>query len=156
MNFSTYWTITLIMRTVLSLQRCKVHAKFSTICSSPFKMTDNTCSLGNQVRQKPGSAQFSYMVQRDSSASHFEGAEITFLLSTDQRQMSIRPNIHDTTGYKRTCAVEQAVLCIWPVHGVKRALPCTAGSLELGSLHTPDALFQEGMLHQPRFWLATE
>ena len=40
------------------------------------------------------------------------------------------------------CAVEQAVLCIWPVHEAKRALLSTGGSLEPGSLHTQGALFQ--------------
>ena len=34
----------------------------------------------------------------------------------------LRPKIQDTTGYKQTCAVEQAVLCIWPVHEAEHVL----------------------------------
>ena len=56
----------------------------------------------------------------------------------------LRPKMHNTTGYKQTCAVEQAV------HVAKCALPSTAGSLELGSLHTQGALFRESMSHQSR------
>ena len=47
-------------------------------------------------------------------------------------------------------AVEQAVTCIWLLYETKRALPSTSGLLELGSLHTWGALFQESMSHQPR------
>ena len=39
----------------------------------------------------------------------------------------VRPKIHCYTGYKRTCAVEQAVSCIWPVNEAKRALLSTGG-----------------------------
>ena len=62
----------------------------------------------------------------------------------------LRPKLHSYTGCKRTCSVEQAVLCIWPVHEAKRALLSTGGSLELGSLHTRGALFWESTSHQPR------
>ena len=54
------------------------------------------------------------------------------------------------TGCKRTCPVEQAVSCVWPVHEAKRALLNTGGSLELGSLHTRGALLWESISHQPR------
>ena len=54
------------------------------------------------------------------------------------------------TGCKRTCSVEQAVSCIWPLHKAKHALLSTGGSLELGSLHTLGALFWESTSHQPK------
>ena len=47
-------------------------------------------------------------------------------------------------------AVEQAVLCIWPVHEAKHALLSTGGLLELGALHTRGALVWESMSHQLR------
>ena len=61
-----------------------------------------------------------------------------------------RPKLHGYTGCKRTCSVEQAVSCIWPVHEANRAPLSTGGSLELGSLHTRSALFWESTSHQPR------
>ena len=62
----------------------------------------------------------------------------------------LRPKLPGYTVFKRTCAVEQAVSCIWPVYEAKRALLNTGGSLELGSLHTQGALFGESTSHQPR------
>ena len=60
-----------------------------------------------------------------------------------EKLVLLRPEIHSYTGFKGTCAVEQAVLCIWPVHEAQRALLSTGSSLELGSLHTQGALFWE-------------
>ena len=88
--------------------------------------------------------------QYDWEFCEITGAYIfTFLLTCDHKSKS-RPKIHGYTGCKRTCAVEQAVSCIWPVHETKCALLSTGGSLELGSLHTRGALFRESMSHQPR------
>ena len=71
----------------------------------------------------------------------------TFLVLT--LAQCVRPKLHGYTGCKRTCAVEQAVSCIWPVHEAKRALLSTGGSLKFGSLHTRGALFRESTSHQP-------
>ena len=90
-------------------------------------------------------------------ASQYSDLEASYPISQCTSQLTDRPTnstamAQNTRLYwcKRTCALEQAVSCIWPVHEAKHALLSTGGSLELGYLHTRGALFQESMLHQPR------